>query len=722
MTTQWTRRSFLKVSITAGGGLLIGSYVTGCATDTPTPEPTIVPPRTTPVPTAAPTATPVPEPPFQPNLFIRIDPDGQVTLTIHRSEMGQGVRTALAMILAEELEADWQTLRIEQALANNKLPSQITGGSGSIADNYADLRNAGATARELLIAAAAQTWNVNAADCKAENGFVTHAASGNKLGYGELVKTAKDIKLQSLPQTKDRTNFKLIGTSVPRIDGPDIVTGKAVYGLDVRIPNMLYAVVARCPVPGGKVASYDDAQAKAVTGVKAVVQVPSGVAVLAENTWAAIQGRAALQVTWDEGDNAVFSSESIRQQLKDSTDNVIAKELVEEGLTTLEAVYETPYLAHAPMEPVNCVADVQANQCTVWAPTQNPGEVQTFVQNAVGVPTTVNVTLLGGGFGRRLEVDYAIEAAQVSKAAGVPVQVVWTRDDDLQHDYYRQPTYHWLRAGWTNAGDLALWRHFVAGPGLNGIAYRVGKEVLEDGMLVPYEIPGRRAQSVFANIPLPTGPWRAVVNGPNAFANECFFDEVAVALNKDPYEFRVSLLREGDRMKPVLELAATKAGWGTPLLEGQGRGIACHTYHQTSAAMVAEVTVGGSTGAALSPLVVRVNRIVCALDCGTVVHPDMVAQQMEGCVAFALTSLLKGEITFEAGRVQQSNFNDYPLLQLSEMPQVEVYTVQTNRAPLGVGEMGVPPLVPAVLNAVFAATGIRIRHTPIRAEDLQASA
>jgi isoquinoline 1-oxidoreductase beta subunit len=724
--TQLTRRTFLKVSFTAGGGLLIGSYLAGCTTESPAPTgvatavpapptavsapPTAIPAPPTVAPTAAPTAMPVATGPLQPNLFVRIDLDGAVTLTIHRSEMGQGVRTALAMALAEELEADWTKVRVEQAPASREIGNQITSGSGSMLLHYSPLRRAGATARDILIAAAAQTWGVAPAECHAEQGAVVHTASDRRLGYGELVGVAQGLKPPSaLSKLKDPKDFRLIGTSVPRVDDPAIVAGKAIYGLDVRVPNMLFAAVARSPVPGGKLMTYDAAQAEAVPGVRAVVEVPSGVAVVAEHTWAAIQGRDALKVTWDEGERAALSSASIRKQLVELVDVALARES-SEAPTMIEAIYETPYLAHATMEPMNCVADVRADICEVWAPTQDPQAVQQYVQSGVGVPTQVHVTLLGGGFGRRLEVDVPVEAAKVSKAVGAPVQVVWTREDDLQHDFYRQSTYHWLRAGWDEAGALQLWRHIIAAEGINGVAYQAGIEVLDEGLPVSYNIPDDRSQSLVANIPIPTGPWRAVINGPNAFANECFFDEVAAALQKDPYEFRIALLRESSPLRAAVELAAAKAEWGAPLPEGRGRGIACHTTDQTAVAMVAEVSV--QDGA------VRVHKVVCALDCGIVIHPDMVAQQMESGVSCGLLSLLKAEITFEQGRVQQSNFNDYPLLQIGEMPEVEVHIIPSTRAPQGVGEMGVPPIVPAVVNALFAVTGKRIRRIPIQAADL----
>lgn len=721
--TKITRRDFLRVSFTASGALIIAACapaaptpapaptIAALATQPPTLAPTLAPTATAlPTDTPAPTATSEPATPFQPDLLIRIDPDGKITLTVYRSEMGQGVRTSLAMLLADELDADWKMVHVEQSPANTKIGNnQITSGSGSIADTFSPLRSAGARARAILVAAAAQTWGVKPTECRTEASTVIHTASGKQLSYGELVTAAKTVKLSGLPRPKDPQDFRLIGKSIPRIDGPDIVTGKAQYGLDVHLPNMLFATVARCPVPGGTFKTYDAARAKAVPGVKQIVELPNGIAVVADNTWAAIQGRAALTITWNEGANAAFSSDSIRKQLMTLTNQAVAKES-SSSFKTIEAVYETPYLAHAAMEPLNCVVDVRSDQCEVWASTQNPQEVQSAVRGVVNVPTEVHVTLLGGGFGRRLEVDFPVEAARVSKAIGAPVQVVWTREDDIQHDFYRQPTYHWLRAGWDKDGKLGLWRHYMAGPGLNGIAYRVGAEVLDEGLEVPYNIDDNRSQAVFADIPLPTGPWRGVMAGTNAFANECFFDEVASALKQDPYAMRMALIPSGNRLRSVLELAATQAKWDTPPEAGHGRGIAAHTYHDTSVAMVAEVSV---TKGAL-----RVHKVVCAIDCGMVVHPDMVAQQMEGGIVFALTALLKGEITFKQGRVEQSNFNNYPLLQMNEMPQVEVYTVPSVRAPSGAGEMGVPPLTPAVLNAVFAATGKRIRHTPIRVQDL----
>ncbi|MEA3186120.1 MAG: isoquinoline 1-oxidoreductase subunit beta [Ilumatobacteraceae bacterium] len=708
----WTRRHFLRVSFTTGGALLVsacsgdGGGSAAGGTSTPATD------GSTPAGASSPDSFVVSgEPPFTPNLFVSIDVDGTVTLTVHRSEVGQGVRTALAMILADELDADWTKIKIEQAPANSALGSQTTSGSGSITENYTPLRRAAAAARSTLVAAAATHWGIDPKSCGASLGSVINTITNERLGFGELVAAAGGLGPPQQVVLKDPATFRLIGTAVPRVDGLGIVTGGAEYGLDRRIDGMLYAVVARCPVPGGTVASFDATKAKSVAGVQSVIEVPSGVAVIADSTWAAISGRQRLDVTWAEGDNAKWSTDTIDAALNEIIDARVAAAGPAAQGSSVEARYETPFAAHAAMEPVNCIADVRADSCLIIAPTQNPQEVQSFVADRIGVPTEVQVTLIGGGFGRRLEVDFAIEAAEVSRAAGAPVQVVWTREDDFALDFCRQPTKHWLRAEWDASGTVTSWNHCLAAPGLNGIAYVAGADVLDEGLAIPYSIEHRTNQPMLAQITLPTGPWRGVMAGPNAFANECFFDEVAAQLGRDPYELRKQLLPDGDLMHAVLDLAATSAGWGSGLPTGHGRGIACHQYHDVPVAMVADVAVSGRA--------VRVERVVCAIDCGLVIHPDMVAQQMEGAVVFALTSMLKSQITYRKGRVQQRNFGDHPLLAIDEMPAVEVHIVPSTRDPQGTGEMGVPPTVPAVANAIFAATGARIRRLPVQPGDLR---
>jgi isoquinoline 1-oxidoreductase beta subunit len=668
---KMNRRDFLKISGGAGIGLIVGLYLTGCKASVETmPEPA-QPPVSTVIPTSTPTLEPTAL--LEPSVYLKIDNYGHVTITVHRSEMGQGVRTSLPMVIAEELAVDFSTIRVEQAPADETYGNQTTGGSRSISSSFDAFRRAGAVAREMLIAAAAQIWGVDKDACYADQGMVVHQTSGRQLPYADLVEIAATLPVPSQVSLKSPEDFRVIGTPRGHIDTPQILTGSAVYGIDVKIPNMVYATIARCPVFGGEVSSFEATQAKAVPGVKDVVQISNGVAVIAEHTWAAIQGREALEVTWNEGRNADFSSANLRENF---TKGLPINTSSNNG-ETLEAVYDVPFFAHATMEPMNCTADVRADRCEVWAPTQVPQEARDVAQRTSGLPAeavTVHVTLLGGGFGRRLETDYVAEAVEISQAIDAPVQVVWTREDDMQHDFYHPLSVHRTR--------------------------------------IKLEGTGRPLTDQFYawDLQVPTGAWRSVNSMPDAFARECFLHELAVAKGKDPYQFRLETLR--DRERAVLELAATQAGWGTPLPEGWGRGIGFHsTWDVTPTAIVAEVSVAQDGTA-------RVERVVCAVDCGIVVNPNAVEAQMEGGIVFGLTAVLKQAITIENGRVEQSNFHDYPLLRLDEMPVVEVHLVPSDRPPSGVGEMSTPPVVPAVVNAIFDATGKRIRRLPIRPEDL----
>ncbi len=674
-----SRREFLQVSAAAGTGLVISLYLSGCEGE-PTPSPTatsepVASPTAKAVLTASPEAaaspTPTAEPgaSFEPNVYVKIDNQGHVTVTATRSEMGQGVRTSLAMILAEELEADWSTIRVTTAQADRKYGEQQTGGSRSIQQLFSTLRQAGAVARETLVAAAAQRWEVEPGDCRAENGKVLHPESGREFSYGEVVEMAAALPVANVFRLplKDPADFRIIGTPMGQIDEGDIVTGNARYGLDVRLPGMLYAVVARSPVLHGSLASFDATAALAVPGVLDVVEVDDAVAVVASDTWAAMQGREALSIAWDDGQLAESSSDELRRQLVEEAQSELAN--VDAGL--LAAVYEMPYLAHGQLEPLNCTADVRAESCTIWVPTQTPLGVRSLALATTGLPAdavTVNVTLIGGGFGRRLEVDYVARAIKLSQAMGKPVQVMWSREDDMRHDYFHPLT-------------------------IVGCRERTGS-------LSPVD--SRRYQAT--NI-VHTGSWRSVTNIPDAFGHECFLDEIAVARGRDPYELRHELL--SNRRRAVLDLAAEKAGWGTQLPDGWGRGIAFHsTWDVTHVAQVAEVSVGANGD-------YRVERVVCAIDAGIVVNPDMVVAQMEGGIVFGL-SALKEEIVVENGRVRQGNYDDFPILRMDEMPLIEVYIVPSTAAPQGVGEMAVPPILPAVANAIFDATGRRIRRLPIR--------
>ncbi len=706
---EMPRRDFLKLSVAAGGGLLIGFYFPGVTQE------------------AQAGAT------FAPNAFVRIGTDELVAVIVNHSEMGQGVYTSLPMILADELDADWTKVRFEPApvdpVYNHPVFAiQMTGGSTSTWSSFDQFRKAGGAARAMLIAAAARRWGVDPASCRAENGMVVDGANNRRLSYGKLAEQAAHLTPPQQVVLKDPKDFKLIGKPLKRLDTPEKTNGKGIFGIDVKVSGMLTAVVARPPVFGGKLKSFNADKAKAIPGVRKVVEVPSGVAVVADGFWSAKRGRDALQIEWDAGPMAEFSSESQREQYAElaKQSGLIARKdgnpsgAIGSAAKKIEAVYEVPYLSHAMMEPLNCAVDLRADHCEIWTGTQFQTVDRAAAAEVAGLKpeqVEIHTTLLGGGFGRRAcpASDFVREAVYVAKAAGAPVKVIWTREDDMHGGYYRPMYYHTLAGGVDANGNPLAWSHHIVGQSIMagtpfeqfGVKNGIDATSVEGAADLPYAIPNFSVEYHPTKVGVPVLWWRSVGHSHTAFVTESFFDELAALGGKDPYELRRMLLAKSPRDLGVLELAAEKAGWGSPPPAGRARGIAVHASFESYAAQVAEVSVDRSGK-------VRVHRVVCAIDCGRYVNPSIIEAQMQGGVIFGLSAALYDELTFDKGRIQQRNFNDYPMLRINETPDIEVHIVQNNEKPGGIGEPGVPCIAPAVTNAIFAATGKRIRKLPIR--------
>jgi isoquinoline 1-oxidoreductase beta subunit len=727
-----TRRSFLKAGLLTGAGLMIGFELPKAAGEAAV---------------------------FEPNAYISITPDNVVRLWITRSEMGQGVRTTLPIMLNEELEAAWAQIQYEQAMPGGKFKGirLRTSGSGSTVGTYGALRKAGATAREMLIAAAAAEWSVDRSTCRAQGGCVIHVPTGRKLTYGQLATAASQQKVPENPPLKNPKDFRLIGTRTKRTDSVAIVTGQAQYGLDVRVPGMLYAVVARCPYLGGKVKSFDAATALAVPGVRHVAPIQTGiamgVAVVADHTWAAMKGREALKVEWDQGPNAEFDSDHFLKDLENALDQEgyfvrndgDAPAAMKSAAKTLEATYEFPFQAHAPLETLNCIADVRPGSCEIWVSTQAPERAQSEAAKLLGLPeeaVKVHITLLGGGFGRRLYVDYIVEAVELSRAIAKPVQLVWTRADDMRHGYFHPADIERIAGGLAADGRPVAWLQRSVGSDLSVIGLPDEKAranprlYFDDGSPWgsfdnPYNFPHLKADYAPLNwSPVPTGPWRAVQYPPTVFARESFLDEMAHAAGQDPLVFRLRLLQPGDvlaigdqkvdrsRLIRVLQLAAEKSDWKRPIASTNdrlwGRGIACNVYSEDCfIAQVAEVSVGRQARD------IRVHRVVCAVDCGLVINPAGLEGQAESGIAWGLSATLHGRIDFKNGSAVQENFSDFEVLRMHEAPEIETHIVPSDHPPGGFGETAVPPIAPAVANAIFAATGQRVRRLPITPEKLR---
>ncbi len=668
---------------------------------------------------------------FSPNAYLRITPDNKITIVVARSEMGQGVRTALPMILAEELEADWKQIEIEQAGASTLFGDQTTGGSASIRTTWDPMRKAGAAAREMLISAAALTWGVPRSACSAENSRIRHAATARSLSYGELVGKAATLPIPTDVALKQSKDYKIVGQRLARVDSPSKVKGEAIFGIDYRVPGMKFALLSRCPVIGGKVAGFDDKDSKKISGVSFVGKIgDSAVAVVADTVWEAMEGRRVLNVTWDEGPNKDLDTAAVKTSLRQAVTKkgaslYLAGEPAKAAGRRISAEYELPFMAHAPMEPGNCTAHYQATKCELWAPTQVPQDCRDSVATAIGLDpdqVKVNVTLMGGGFGRRLEHDYAVEAALVSKAINAPVKVIWTREDDMRFSTYRPASLHQLSATIDGAGFPVTLTHRMISPSISG---QKGQPTpgnidpdLPDEVGPVYGIPNYSVEYVMAETPVPLGWMRSVYALQAAFALESFIDELAVAAGKDPLQYRLHLLEKDQdlpyfsttwhtaRMRGVLQLAAEKAGWDKPVPAGHYRGVACFGCFASYMAEVVEITMENDEP--------RVHRVVAVVDCGQVINPSILEQQIQGGIVYGLGNALRAKITIEKGRVVQGNFDDYAPLRMEETPMVEVYAVPSSDVPTGIGEPSVPPVAPALCNAIYAATKRRIRALPIQ--------
>ena len=662
------------------------------------------------------------------NNWIIIRPDNTITIRIARSEMGQGSFTALPMLVCEELQCDWSKVTGEYASASdnldNKFGSMSTGGSRSIRESQEYLRKAGATARETLLAAAAEKRGVPRAELKAENSVITHVPTGRTVSYGEIAEAAAKLAPPQEVRLKDPSEWKLVGKPQRRLDIADKVLAKPVYGIDVRIPGMLYAAIAQCPVFGGKLSGFDDSRIKAMPGFRQVVSMPDAVAVVADSFWQAQQALSALPITWDEGPNAKLDDADITAMLRDgiaASDAAVAhsegdvKAALAGAVKLIEAEYHVPFLAHATMEPMNCTAVVTPDKVEVWAPSQNAQASLVAAAKAAGVDpkqVEVHVTMLGGGFGRRGFQDFVRQAVVIAKAAGKPVKLLWSREEDMHHDFYRPVSMTKFTAGLDADGVPVAWQTRIAGQSILAavrpemVKNGLDKAFLEGFVEMPYDVPNRFVDYAMRNTPVPVGFWRSVNNSQNAFFKESFLDEIAHAGGKDAYELRRYLLRDRPKQLAVLDAAAKQAGWGTPLPPGVFRGIAYHDSYGSLVCGVAELSVNDKKA-------ITVHRIVCAVDSGYVVNPDSVVTQIESAVVFGLTAALYGKITIKNGRVEQSNFDDYPMLRLKAMPKIEVVQVPSGGFWGGIGEVGLPPVAPAICNAIFAATGNRIRSLPL---------
>lgn len=694
-----TRREFVKVVGLSGSGLLIAAYVpSSIAGAMQDGKPTI----------------------FSPSVYLQIDSNGIVTVFVHRTEMGQGVQTSLPMLVSEELEIPIEKIKVVQANADSKYGSQSTGGSWSIRSTFEPFRIAGATARTMLISAAAAKFGVDSSKCFAENGFIVNSVDKKKISYADLVIDASRLPVPKDVKLKNPKDYKIIGKRVHRTDTPDKIFGRAKFGFDIVIPGMFYSVIKRPPVFGAIVKSFDASDTMKINGVVQVIQISRGIAVVANSTWSAIKGRDVLKIEWDLGKNVNISSESIHLEMEShlSKDGFTLEEngtpyANKEGNSkTIEAVYDVPFIVHAPMEPVNAVADITKDKAELWVSSQNPQDAQNQVAKYLQrkpQDVVLHVTLVGGAFGRKLRSDFAVEAAEISNLTGKKIKLVWTRDDDMKYGYFRPASLHSMK-GVLAESKVQEFRHHIIAPSIRAQDQGMPKSAREYDIAGSatgwkYKFPYNKVSGTVVNTPVPVSWLRAVYGTQNPFAIEAFIDELAHAANKDPLEFRKELLVEESRLKYVMLTAAEKAGWNNPLPKGSGRGIAIYEGYGSFCALVAEVSIKENQ--------LKVDRYVAVIDCGIVVNPDTLEAQIEGSIVFALSAALKQKITIKNGSVEQSNFTDYPMLTLLETPKIEVHIIESYNSVGGIGELAIAPVAPALCNAIFNATGKRIRKLPI---------
>jgi len=709
-----SRRRLLRVGAAAGGGLMLSLSL--------------------PFPSHRAEAAVADE--FAPNAFIRIGSDGRIILIMPYVEMGQGTYTSIPMLIAEELDVNLKQVQLEHAPPNEKLYAnpllgvQATGGSDALRGAWKPLREAGATARIMLVAAAAKRWDVDPKSCRAQDGEVAHVPTGRRLKYGELAAEAAKMPVPAGVTLKAPEDFKLIGTPAKRLDAPAKVNGTAVFGIDVHPPGVKVATLVQSPVFGGRVKNLDDTAAKAVKGVRQIVRLDDAISVVADHMGAAKKGLAALNIEWDDGPHAKLTTADVARELEQATlgSGAVAQNIgdADKALasvtTKIEAIYQAPFLAHATMEPMNCTVHFRKDACEIWIGSQAVARVQAMAAKAAGLPpekVIVHNHLIGGGFGRRLEADGAVRAVEIAKHVDGPVKVVWTREEDIQHDMYRPYWFDRLSAGLDEQGRPVVWKNRFAGSSViarwlpPGFKDGLDPDSTEGAIDLVYDLPNFRVEYVRLEPPgIPTAFWRSVGPSHNVFVTESFIDEMAAAAKQDAVAYRRALLDKSPRAKAVLDLAAEKAGWGQALPKGSGRGVSLQFVFGSYLAQVAEVEVSKEG-------TVRVRRVVCAVDCGTVVNPDTVQAQIQSGIIFGATAALYGEITLKNGRVEQTNFDTYQMLRMNQAPAIEVHIVKSAEPPGGLGESGTSAIVPAIANAIFAATGKRLRKMPVDASLLK---